>query len=270
MKSIMISIAVFLLLAVTATLLVFIFVFHVPPEEIMDNTYSEGRIFLYSHNLVDRLTTAETKQLYQNTCTRRCHSSDLIEKKPRTAMEWERVVNRMKAPDRAGITERAASAIRIYLQSHFLSNIPTVIPDKTMRHVKKYLWRGDFGANDLYLDVIYIPRSHIRLLPYLVASSEPPTGRGAIFVIYLNTHQGSIPSWNLAEMAVLSRDGEPEQKAKDWKIIYEDSQHHHIQGLLIFPELDESKSTMLEVAIHLPGMREKIFQWNMPIPEAAE
>jgi hypothetical protein len=269
-KSIIISISAFLFLAVAATFLVFTFLFHIPPGEIINNAYSHGKIFLYSHDLVDRLTAAETRQLYQNTCTRRCHSSDLIEKKPRTAFEWEAVVNRMKAPDRAAITDRAATAIRQYLANHFLSNLPTVIPDKTMKHVKRYLWRSDFGAGDLYLDIIYIPSSHISLFPYLVASNEPPTGPGAIFVIYLNTHQGVIPMWNIADMAILRRGGKAERKATDWQIIYEDGQHHHRQGLLIFPELDESSPALLEVAIHLPGIMEKTFQWNMPVPSTTE
>jgi hypothetical protein len=241
-----------------------------PPEEIIDNVYSEGKIFLYQHDFVAKLSPAETKQLYQNTCTRTCHSSNLIENKPRTAAEWEWVVNRMKAPDRAGITDRAAAAITQYLQKQFLSNIPTVMPEKTMKFVKRYLWKSDFGESDLYLDVIYIPRNHISLLPYLVASNEPPPQQGAVFVVYMNTHQGAIPPWNLAKMAVLNHDNGSAQNASNWKVIYEDGQYHHRQGLLIFPDFDESKPAKLEFAVHLPGIRKKIFQWVLPIPAATE
>lgn len=266
MKSILISLGAFLILAVTATVLVFIYLFHVPPEEIIDNVYNEGKLFLYKHDFVAKLSAAETKRLYQNTCTRTCHSSGLIEKKPRTAAEWEWVVNRMKAPDRADIPDRAAAAIKLYLQNNFLSNIPTVLPEKTMRFVKKHLWKSDFGDEDLYLDIIYIPRSHISLLPYLVASNEIPEGENAIFVVYLNTHQGTIPPWKLTRMAALNRDDGAEQQAVGWKVLYEDGQYHHRQGILMFPDLDESNTASLSVTIRLPGMRERVFQWALPVP----
>jgi hypothetical protein len=270
MKSIVISIAAFLFLAITATLLVFIYLFHVPPEEIIDKVYSEGKFFLYKHNMIAKLTTAETKQFYKNTCTRTCHSSDLVEKKPRTAAEWEWVVNRMKAPDRADLPDHAAAAIKRYLQNHYLSNVPTVLPEKTMRFVRKHLWKSDFGESDLYLDIIYIPGSHISLLPYMVASNELPETQGAVFVLYLNTHQGTIPPWKIGKMAVLKHGKGSTQKAIDWKVLYEDSQYHHKQGTLIFPGFDESNPAELEVSIHLPGMRNRVFQWKLPVPAMVE
>lgn len=270
MKSIVVSLAAFLTLAIAATLFIFIYLLKMSPEEIVDNLQSQAKFLLYKHDLVDKLSAAETKQFYRNTCTRTCHSSDLIEKKPRTAAEWDWVVKRMKAPDRANISDRAAAAITQYLQNNFLSNIPTVLPEKTMKFVKKHLWKSDFGESDLYLDIIYIPRSHMNLLPYLVAGNEMPDKDGMVFVVYLNTHQGTIPPWNLTEMASLIPDGGAEQHAIDWKIIYEDGQYHHRQGLLVFPGLGEGKTAELLVNINLPGMRKRVFQWNLPIPELLE
>jgi hypothetical protein len=270
MKSIVISIAAFLFLAIAATLLVFIYLFHVPPEEIADKVYSEGKFFLYKHNMVAKLSATETKQFYKNTCTRTCHSSDLIEKKPRTAAEWEWVVNRMKASDRANLPDHAAAAIKRYLQNNYLSNVPTVLPEKTMRFVRKHLWKSDFGESDLYLDIIYIPHSHISLLPYMVASNELPKKQGAVFVLYLNTHQGTIPPWKVAKMAVLKHGKGSAQKAIDWEVLYEDSQYHHKQGTLIFPDFDSNNLTAMEVTIHLPGMRKRVFQWKLPVPALME
>ena len=31
-----------------------------------------------------------------------------------------------------------------------------------MRFVRQHLWRSDFGDNDLFLDIIYVPREHLR------------------------------------------------------------------------------------------------------------
>jgi hypothetical protein len=50
-----------------------------------------------------------------------------------------------------------------------------------------------------------------------------------------------------------------------WDLIYEDGQGHHKQGILTFPSVDDGKPAALEVAIRLPGMRERVFQWNLPI-----
>ena len=267
MKSIIVSLVAFLTLAAVAALFVFVYLLNVPPKEIAEYVGSEAKFFLYKHDLVETLSATETKKFYRSTCTRTCHSSDLIEKKPRTAAEWDWVVKRMKAPDRANISDRAATAITQYLQTNYLSNIPTVLPEKTMKFVKKHLWKSDFGENDLYLDIIYIPRSHVNLLPYLVAGNEMPKKNGALFVVYLNTHQGTIPPWDLTEMALLSHDGGMEQHAIDWKIIYEDGQYHHRQGLLVFPDFDESRTAELQVSIDLPGIRKRVFLWNLPIPE---
>ena len=134
-----------------------------------------------------------------------------------------------------------------------------------MRFVKRHLWKSDFGESDLYLDIIYIPRQQINLLPYMVASNEKPQKQGAVFIVYLNTHQGAIPPWNLVKMATLNNNNEAVQ-ATNWTVIYEDGQYHHRQGLLIFPDIDEKTQSNMEVSIHLPGMRKRVFQWQLPIP----
>src|SRR3990167_6048275 len=178
-KPLLISIALFLLLGWTAILLAFMYLTGQTPEAAINNIQREGKFFLYKHNLVEKLSSREITLLYQSTCTRKCHGKDVIEKKPRTAAEWEAVMTRMKASDRAGITDRHAETITRYLQSNFLSNVPTVLPEKTMKFVKLHLWRSDFGESDLFLDLIYIPYEHRKLLPYLGVRSAPTDDRAA-------------------------------------------------------------------------------------------
>ena len=236
------------------------------PKSMMDSIATESKLFLYKYDMVEKLSSAEMIQLYRNTCTRQCHSKDVIEDNPRTAMEWEEVVTRMKAPDRADITDHHAEAITHYLQTNFLSNVPTVLPDKTMRFVKRHLWKSDFGESDLYLDIIYIPHEHHNLLRYLVATNDPLEKQGAYFIVFINTHQGKIPPWNIAEMATLNSNGDQPQKALNWKLIYQDGQLHHAQGILTFSDIDVSKPTVLNATISLPGLRARTFQWKLPIP----
>src|SRR4030067_1750758 len=110
-KPLLISITLFLLLGGTMILLAFMYLTDQTPGAAIDSIQREGKFFLYKHNMLEELSSREITLLYRNTCTRKCHGKDVIEKKPRTASEWESVVTRMKAPDRAGIADRPAEAI---------------------------------------------------------------------------------------------------------------------------------------------------------------
>ncbi|MCR4304568.1 MAG: hypothetical protein NUV63_10145 [Gallionella sp.] len=270
MKSLLVSIAVFLLLCGTILFLVFMYLTDQAPRDVINDINNSGKLFLYKYGMVEKLSSNEITRLYKNTCTRKCHGKDVIEKKPRTAAEWESVITRMKAPDRAGITDRHAETITRYLQSHFLSNVPTVLPEKTMKFLKRYLWKSDFGESDLFLDVIYVPREHLRLLPYLGVRKTQPDQKAAIFIVYINTHQGSVPPWNLAEMATLHDGNGHTQKATGWEVLYQDGQGHHNQGTLSFPDIDTNKATELEIKMSLPGLGMRTFQWSLPIPPLPE
>lgn len=269
-KSLLVSITVFLLLCGTIIFLVFMYLTDQAPNAVINDIRNSGRLFLYRYGMVEKLSSHEIKRLYQNTCTRKCHGKDVIEKKPRTASEWESVVTRMKAPDRAGIADRHAETITRYLQNHFLSNVPTVLPEKTMKFVKRYLWRSDFGESDLFLDIIYIPREHLSLLPYLGVRNPPPDQQAALFVVYINTHQGSVPPWDLAEMVTLHDNNGHSQNASGWEVLYRDGQRHHNQGVLIFPNVDIGKATDLEIKMRLPGLGMRTFQWSLPVPPLLE
>jgi len=269
-KSLLASMAVFLSLCGAILLLVFMYLTGQPPGEVINDAQNSGKLFLYQYGMVEKLSSDEIKRLYQHTCTRKCHGKDVIEKKPRTAAEWEAVITRMKAPDRGDIPERPAEAITRYLQNNFLSNVPTVLPEKTMRFLKRHLWRSDFGESDLFLDVIYIPREHLGLLPYLGVRRTPTDPKTALFVVYINTHQGSVPPWNLAEMVTLRDNNGHTQPANGWEVLYQDGQHHHNQGVLTFPGMDITDVTELEMNMRLPGLGMRIFQWNLPTPPLSE
>ena len=269
-KSLLVSITVFLLLCGTILFLVFMYLTGQAPKDVVNDIQNAGKLFLYEHGMVEKLSSNEITRLYQNTCTRKCHGKDVIEKKPRTAAEWESVITRMKAPDRAGITDRHAETITRYLQNHFLSNVPTVLPEKTMKFVKRHLWRSDFGESDLFLDIIYIPREHLSLLPYLGVRNTPQDQQATFFVVYINTHQGSVPPWSLAEMVTLHDNNGHTQNASGWEVLYRDGQHHHNQGVLTFPNIDISKAIGLEIEMRLPGLGTRTFQWSLPVPPLPE
>jgi len=269
-KSLLISIAAFLLLCGIILFLSFMYLTGQSPNEVINELNNAARLSLYKYGIVDKLSSREIKRLYLDTCTRKCHGKDVIEKKPRTASEWESVMSRMKAPDRAGISDRHAETITHYLQSNFLSNVPTVLPEKTMKFVKKYLWKSDFGESDLFLDVIYVPREHRKLLPYLGVRKTPTDQQAALFIVYINTHQGTVPPWNLAQMVTLHDNSGHTQNASGWEVLYHDGQSHHNQGTLTFADIDVNKTTEMEMKMQLPGLGLRIFQWSLPIPPLPE
>ncbi len=269
-KPLLISIALFLLFGGALIFVAFSYLTDQTPAAVIYNLQREGKFFLYKYNMVEELTPGEITYLYRSTCTRKCHGKDVIEKRPRTAAEWESVITRMKAPDRAGIADRHADTITQYLQNNFLSNVPTVIPDRTMKFVKKYLWRMDFGVGDLFFDIIYVPREHFNLLRYLGVRDIPADQQNSIFIMYLNTHRGHVPDWDLAETSTLRVDNGNLQKAISWEILYRDGQRHHTQGMLTFPSIDINQSKELEVTMKLAGMGTRTFQWSLPIPPAQE
>lgn len=269
-KSLIVSIAIVLLLCGTIFFLSFMYLTGQSPNDVINDLYKAGKLSLYKYSLIDKLSAKEIKHLYQDTCTRKCHGKDVIEKKPRTASEWESVINRMKAPDRAGISDRHAETITHYLQSNFLSNVPTVLPEKTMKFVKKYLWKSDFGESDLFLDVIYVPREHRSLLPYLGVRKTAQDQQETLFIVYINTHQGTVPPWNLAKMVTLHDNNGQTQNAIGWEVLYHDGQSHHNQGTLIFPNVDTNKATEMEIKMNLPGLGMRTFQWSLPIPSLPE
>ncbi len=270
MKSLFISFAVFLLLCGIVFLSFFMYLNEQGPDEMLADLYSEGKLFLYRQNLIGELTSGEMTRLYKTTCTRKCHSSDVIEIRPRTALEWDWIMTRMKGPDRANIKDHHAEAITRYLQEHYLSNVPTIMPDKTMRFVKRHLWQSDFGENDLYLDIIYLPRIHHSLLPYLIATNSPRATKDTLFIVFINTHQGEIPPWNLEKMVTLGNGRDSSFEATGWELVYEDGQGHHKQGILTFPAIDDTQSATMNIKVKLPGIRERIFQWSLPIPPYQE
>ena len=277
------TLAFFALLSTTVALIGFILLVEPGSEGRSAYLGSSGRLYLYQYGLLDQLPSKDIRRLYESVCTRKCHSRDVIEKTPRTAMEWERIVTRMRTSEQAGkradISDREATTITEYLQRNFLSNVPTVLPEHVMRFLKKHLWRMDFGESDLYLDVILLPKKHRNLSPYLVMDRSPRKDAGTLFVMYVNTHQAILPPWDLARMATLTRHdknradghGVTTYEASAWEVLYEDGQLHHRQGILTFPRMEgNGEPETLEMTIRLPNMRKRVFQWSLPVPPLEE
>ncbi len=261
----LLSAGLFLLVLGTLVLGSFVYLLEPGPEGRLRYLQTAGKLLLHRYSLIESLSPAETKRLYLSNCTRKCHSRDVIELTPRTAREWEWIVARMGVADRAELTEPEAKTIVEYLQLNYLSNVPTVLSEETMRFLKRHLWRMDFGENDLYFDIIYIPRVHRSLMPYLAFNSAPRISDEALFIVYVNTHSGVVPQWDLAQITTLTDDRGRERGAIGWEVLYEDGQQHHRQGILTFPG-SEQESGSLEMTIHPPGMRKRVFQWSLPIP----
>ncbi len=269
-RLLVLSLALFTLALATVSFLTFVYLIEPGPGGRLQYLATRGKLLLHRYDLLGELDPAETRLLYLSTCTRKCHSKAVVELTPRTALEWEQIVSRMKKQAKADFTGTEARTIVEFLQRNYLSNVPTILPEATMRFLKKHLWRLDFGESDLYFDIIYLPRGYRHLMPYLAFKSKPRDSDEALFVVYVNTHTGILPQWNLADYATIRVDGGREAKSAKWQVLYEDGQQHHKQGVLTFPAIGENggeRARSLEMLIWPPAMRERIFQWRLPIPE---
>lgn len=267
----MLSLTLFTFILATVSLLAFVYMIEPGSGGRLQYLMTTGKLLAHKYELIEELSPTETRQLYLSSCTRKCHSRDVIELAPRTALEWEQIVARMKIQAKAGFKEIEARAIVAFLQQNYLSNVPTILPEATMRFLKRHLWRLDFGESDLYFDIIYLPRGYRHLMPYLAFKSKPRDGDEALFVVYVNTHTGILPRWNLADFASIRVAGGREAKATAWQVLYEDGQQHHKQGILTFPAItakDSEHPRSLEMVIRPPAMRERVFQWRLPTPKA--
>lgn len=265
----MLSFVLSILLLGTVFAAGFIYVLEPGPEGRVGYLKASGRLLLYKYALIDSLKPREIKRLYEAACTRKCHSRAVIENKPRTAMEWGQIVERMGAPHRADLAFSEKRTIIEHLQRNYLSNVPTILPDHAMRFLKAHLWRLDFGESDLYFDVIYMPLKHRRFMPYLALKAQPTNGGEAVFIVYVNTHTGVIPSWDMSKITTITDGGGREAKAVGWQVLFEDVDKHHRQGILTFPEIG-GEGNSLVLTIKPEGMKERAFQWTLPIPEYVE
>ena len=196
-----------------------------------------GKLLLHRYNLIDELSPAETRQLYLSTCTRKCHSKDVIELTPRTALEWEQIVARMKTQAKADIAETEARTIVEFLQRNYLSNVPTILPGGDHALPQEASVAVGF-RRERPLFRHHLSASRLPLPDALPGVQEQTAGqRRGLFIVYVNTHTGILPRWNLADIAAIRIDGGREAKATAWQVLYEDGQQHHKQGILTFPAL---------------------------------
>ncbi len=115
-KLVVLSFALFTLVLGMATFAAFVYLIEPGPGGRRQYLATTGKLLLHRYNLYDELTEAETRRLYLSTCTRKCHSRDVIELTPRTALEWEQIVTRMKKQAKADITGAEARTLVEYLQ----------------------------------------------------------------------------------------------------------------------------------------------------------
>ena len=88
LKPVLVSLALFLALGGVLALFAFMYLADLRPADAIDSIRDKGIQALYRFRIVENLSAAETTRLYQQSCTRRCHGRDVIEKSPRTAADF--------------------------------------------------------------------------------------------------------------------------------------------------------------------------------------
>jgi len=95
---------------------------------------------------------------------------------------------------------------------------------------------------------------------------HPPDHVG--FLVQLDTHSGSLLSYDLTAQAALRDGGGHEAQALGWEPQSEDS--HHRSGLLYFPlsqAMVTSEALYMEISLRdLGGVPERVLRWEPPPP----
>ncbi|MBI3755569.1 MAG: hypothetical protein HY265_05360 [Deltaproteobacteria bacterium] len=264
--------AIILIIAITA----FLLFIDTKPLSRFEYLNTMARLTAFKFTGLPGLDDAETKFLYNSSCTRKCHSRDVVERARHTSREWEDAVRRMRFVNGAKLTDNEAVQITKYLQKNYLSNVPTILSNEANRFLKQYLWRSDFGESDLYIDVIYTPVEYFNLMGGTSDAEKHNVQDYTVFLVYLNTHQDRLPQVLMERLAVLKDNDGRNYEPADWKVSYESGDYHHMEGVLRFKFIPEdfnrgkmkiNKGFMELILKDLPGQKERLFRWDMPVPE---
>ncbi len=214
------------------------------------------------------LDDAGRKTLYKWSCVAVCHGAEPIENSRHTSREWRSIVDRMRVKNGASINKREEDAIVKYLEKNHGSNVPTILSPEADKYLKRFLWKSDFGESDLYVDIIYSPVEYFDIMGGSIQGKEYEAGKYLVFMVYLNTHQGQLDPWKLERLATLKGPDGAVETPIDWRVIYESGDKHHLEGVLRFEKGAEAGTGSMEMTLRdLPGQKERVFMWDLPIPQ---
>lgn len=266
MKTLLLSLAIFIISSLILALAAFLFVIDTSPMGKMEFLAEKGKFALFRHTGYGTLDDGEIKRLYEGTCTRKCHGRDVIERTAHTAKEWKDIVDRMRVSNDASITDAEERTVTAYLAKRYGSNIPTILSAEGGRYLKKHLWRSDFGEEDLYVDIIYTPLQYFKVVGGSAIVEGYNADRYELFKVYINTHQGRLEPYPLEKLVTLITDQGGEYEPVIWKVIYESGDYHHREGLLVFKKTGKDVTALTLSVKDLPGQKERLFIWALPIP----
>lgn len=267
MRTFFISIAVFVsFLAVLAFMLFFILV-DTSPMGKAEYLLQASKLTLFRYAGIGTLDDRELKIVYEGACTRRCHSRDVVERSAHSAREWEEIINRMRGINEARITNSEAEVVTAFLAKRYGSNIPTILSPEGGKYLKKNLWRSDYGESDLYVDIIYTPLEYFKIVGGSSIVEGYNADKYAVFTVYLNTHQDRLGVFPLDQLASLKIEDGKSSEPLLWKVVYESGDYHHREGVLVFKKVREDAGEMTLSLKDLPGQKERLFLWKLPIPD---
>jgi hypothetical protein len=266
-KVFFVSVAAFLSFLVVLAFMLFLILVDTSPMGKAEYLLQTGKLTLFRYAGIGSLDDRELKIVYQGACTRKCHSRDVVERSLHSAREWEEIINRMRGINGARITRSEAEVVTAYLAKRYGSNIPTILSPEGGKYLKKHLWRSDFGESDLYIDIIYTPVEYFNVAGGSSVVEGYNVEKYAVFTVYLNTHQDRLEPYPLDQLASLTTKKGASYEPLLWKVVYESGDYHHREGVLIFKKVEEDSNGMTLILRHLPGRKERLFEWKLPIPD---
>src|SRR4030066_1852860 len=106
LRAFFITSSIFIGFLAALALATFLILVDTSPMGRMEYLFEIGRLTLFRYTGHGNMKDRDVKLIYEGRCTRKCHSRDVVERSAHNVREWEEIIGRMRAVNKANVTER--------------------------------------------------------------------------------------------------------------------------------------------------------------------
>ena len=136
MRAFFIASSIFIGFLAALALAAFLILVDTSPMGRMEYLFEIGRLSVFRYTGLGNMSDRDVKLIYEGRCTRKCHSRDVVERSAHNVREWEEIIGRMRAVNKANVTNSEGTVITTYLTKRYGSNIPTILTAEGGKYLK--------------------------------------------------------------------------------------------------------------------------------------
>src|SRR4030067_3253222 len=119
LRAFFITSSIFIGFLTALALATFLILVDTSPMGRMEYLFEIGRLSVFRYTGLGRMSDWDVKLIYEGSCIRKCHSRDVVERSAHTVREWEEIIGRMRAVNKANVTDNEAKVITAYLTKQY-------------------------------------------------------------------------------------------------------------------------------------------------------